>query len=138
METPYFSNLNFEFPDPDNVTMDTERKIKTYLKKHSINFPVEKDIERYSDRYNESIFTDLEKIKSYLYPEIMSPEICDFFQFNLQSEVDEVDKENISDLEWDDENECETINSSEDGDYKITGEDDEDSKSSEQDNGDVI
>ncbi|KAK6090738.1 hypothetical protein P3W45_000461 [Vairimorpha bombi] len=133
------SDLNFDYPPPDENTTDIERKIKAYLRKYSINFPIEKDIERYSDKYNESVLINMEMVGNYLYSEMMSPEICDFYKFNMKTEVEEIDKQNISDLEWDSDDELEREDSSEvDGDYKIAGEDDEDSEDSVEEEGDVL
>ncbi|WUR04188.1 uncharacterized protein VNE69_07254 [Vairimorpha necatrix] len=138
MEKSKSSELSYEFPEPNGNIVDTERKIKTYLRKYSINLPVEKDIERFSDKYNESVLVNKETVKNYLYSELMPPEICEYFQFNEKLDVEEIDKENISDLEWDSEEEEEDGRSSEDGDYKITGEDDEDSEASAHEEGDVL
>lgn len=132
------NEFNFDFPLPNEETGQIEKRIKNYLRKYSINLPKEKDIERYSDKYTESVLVDKQTLKNYLYPELLSPELNDYFGFN-KTDIDEFDKENVSDLEWESDEEHEGNDSSSiDGDYRIEAENDEDSKASSNDDGEVF
>ncbi|EQB60211.1 hypothetical protein NAPIS_ORF02217 [Vairimorpha apis BRL 01] len=131
-------DLNFNYPKPNEEIALIEKRIKNYLRKYSINLPKEKDIERYTDKYTESVLVDKQSIKNYLYPELLSPELNDYFGFS-KTDVDEFDKENISDLEWESDEDIDKNDSSSiDGDYRIEAENDEDSKASSVNDGEVF
>ncbi|KAF9764816.1 hypothetical protein NGRA_0257 [Nosema granulosis] len=127
-------NLSFNYPLADKTVYDLEKRIKTYMRRYSINIPKEKDIERYSDTYNDSILVDLESTKKHIIPDVLSPELLASLGLGHKEDDDltdlnasfNLDLENVEDsLE-------EEISSEVDGDYKIGIDDKDESTSNEE------
>lgn len=65
--------LNFNYPIQKQSVIDMEAKIKEHMRNLSYNFPEQREIERYSDKYIESI--NLENIMKTVNIELSGPEL---------------------------------------------------------------
>lgn len=123
-------DISLNYPLSDKAVYDLEKKIKCYMRRYSVNIPKEKDIERYSDTYNESILVDLETTKKCIIPEVLSPELLGLLGLGHKEEEDDFKNESLNfDLE-NVEDSLEDDRSSEvEGDYNIGIPDNDESSS---------
>jgi hypothetical protein len=128
-------DLSFSYPLADKSVYELEKKIKSYMRRYSVNIPKEKDIERYSDIYNESVLVDLQSAKKHLIRELLSPELLE--SLGMEKAGVEGNYETEESFVLDDENENdsleEDVSSDVDGDYKIGISDNDDSSSNKED-----